>query len=124
MADFDYFDLLGKPFARGGRGPEFYDCYGLVKEMFERTGRVVPDFESPGTLEEIEQLVSANTSKWKRVAPKTPGSLITFRVDGLGAHVGFMLGGDRFLHAIDGPGVYVERLTNSAYKPLAFYDYA
>lgn len=118
-----YFDLLGKPFVRGGRGPDSFDCYGLVKEMYRRAGIEVPDFTSPGTLEEVEILVERHSRRWTKVAPRTVGSVITFRVTGHGAHVGLMLENDRFLHAVEGSGVCVERLTSEAYKPLGFYIY-
>lgn len=124
MVSFDYLDLLGKPFERGARGPESYDCYGLVRVMFERSGRPLPDFQTPGSLEEIEDLVGREEARFRRVPPRTPGSLITFRVDGHGAHVGFMLEGDWFLHCIEGSGVARERLTGGHFTPLAFYEYA
>lgn len=123
MATFEYLDLLGKPFVRGGRGPDGFDCYGLAVELFARKGVIVPDFQSPGSLEEIESLVVAASSAWSRVAPKTYGSVVTFRVEGMGAHVGVMLDGDRFIHCIEPIGVAVERLTGNRLKPLAFYDY-
>lgn len=123
MTRFQYIDLLGTPFQRGGRGPDTYDCYGLVCEMYRRRGIVVPDFESPGTLEEVADIIAREEVRWRRVPLRTPGTLVTFRVDGLGAHVGYMLEGDNFLHAIESAGVAVDRLTNGAYKPLAAYDY-
>jgi cell wall-associated NlpC family hydrolase len=43
-----YVDLIGTPFRRGARGPDEFDCYGLVKFLIERaTGREVPDYQSP-----------------------------------------------------------------------------
>ena len=37
-------DLVGKPFKWGGRGPESFDCWGLVRFAFERaTGIQVED---------------------------------------------------------------------------------
>jgi len=125
MEFYSYMDLLGKPFVRGGRGPNEYDCYGLVREMFKRSGREVPDFTSPGTLEEIEELMahSLEEARWVRVEPRTIGALITFRVEGMGAHVGYMLSDDRFLHTTEATGVTTERLTNGGFRPLAFYDY-
>lgn len=120
---FSYVDLIGKPFERGARGPDAYDCYGLVRVMFDRRGITIPDFTSPGTLEEVAELISSNEKRWRRVDIHTPGALITFRVEGIGAHVGFGLGGDKFLHAIEPNGVAVERLTGGIFKPLAAYDY-
>ena len=120
---FDYIDLRGKPFVRGARGSDAYDCYGLVRVRFDRSGVTVPDFKSPGTLEEVAELISSNEKRWRPVPIDTPGALITFRVEGIGAHVGFGLGDDEFIHAIEPNGVAVERLTGGLFKPLAAYLY-
>ena len=39
----DLSDLIGKPYKSHGRGPEFYDCYGLDIEVAKRLGHIVPD---------------------------------------------------------------------------------
>jgi cell wall-associated NlpC family hydrolase len=120
----EYLDLLGTPFKRGARGPDSYDCYGLAIEMFRRAGVELPDFESPGTLEEVADLISSESARWRRVSIGTVGSLVTLRVEGIGAHVGYTLPGDRFIHAFDATGVTTERLTGGFFKPLAAYVYA
>lgn len=118
-----HLDLLGIPFERGGRGPHTFDCYGLAREMFARAGIAVPDFVSPGSIEEVAELISANEARWRRVDYGTPGSLVTFRVEGVGAHIGYVLTADRFIHAFEHTGVTIERLTGGTLKPLAFYTY-
>lgn len=118
-----YVDLLGVPFERGGRGPDRYDCYGLVIELYRRQGVNLPDFESPGTLEKIEQLLDDESKKWRKVPAMTPNSVIHFRVDTYGAHVGVMLDGDRFIHTTDGTGVTTDRIGSGGYNPIGFYIY-
>ena len=39
----DVNDLLGKPYKAHGRGPDRFDCYGLVIEVEKRLGRKMPD---------------------------------------------------------------------------------
>lgn len=39
----DVGDLVGLPYRDGGRGPDAYDCYGLVIEIFRRAGKSMPD---------------------------------------------------------------------------------
>jgi len=104
-----YADLIGKPFQRGGRGPNEYDCYGLVREMNRRAGIIIPDFLDPGTLEKIEHLIEHNSKAWKKVPMGTVGSTVTMRLRGIGSHVVYMVSRDRFLHAIEGSNVVVER---------------
>jgi cell wall-associated NlpC family hydrolase len=119
----EYIDLLGAPFERGARGPKSFDCYGLAIEMFRRIGVTIPDFESPGTLEEVASLIASNEVRWSKVPFGTPNSLVTLRVEGIGAHVGFMIEPDRFVHAFDPIGVTTERLRGGQFTPLGFYTY-
>jgi len=39
----DTTDLLGKSYKAHGRGPDAYDCYGLVIEVEKRLGHTMPD---------------------------------------------------------------------------------
>ena len=39
----DITDLLGKPYKAHARGPNTYDCYGLVIEVEKRLGHTMPD---------------------------------------------------------------------------------
>ena len=39
----DVNDLLGKPYKAHARGPNAYDCYGLVIEVEKRLGHDMPD---------------------------------------------------------------------------------
>lgn len=119
----DFSDLFGVSFERGGRGPEAYDCYGLVREMYRRRGVDLPDFESPGEIEEIADVMSDATRRFRPVPDGTPGSIATFRVEGVGAHVGYVLSPTSFLHITEAAGVSIERLLNGAYKPIGFYDF-
>lgn len=120
----DYEDLLGLPFERGARGPDEYDCYGLIIELHRRLGIELPDFESPGSVEEIAQIVDRETvERWKRVPLRTIGSVLTFRVEGIGAHVGMLIERDRFIHAVEDLGVTTGRLNHGGFHPIAAYVY-
>ena len=119
-----YLDLLGIPFERGARGPNSFDCYGLAREMFRRAGVTVPDFASPGTMERAAELIASQSERWRKVPYGTLNSLVTFRVQGIGSHVGYVIAPDRFIHAFEHTGVTTERLTNGSLKPIGFYTYA
>lgn len=51
--------FVGKPYRLGGRGPEFYDCWGLVMAVFEQRGITLPDWRSNSS--ELSDIVSAVT---------------------------------------------------------------
>ena len=48
IAAVDVNDLIGKPYRLGGRGPDAYDCWGLVREVLRRMlpGQALPDWAS------------------------------------------------------------------------------
>lgn len=135
-AVIEYIDLIGKPFRYGARGPDEYDCYGLVTECFSRMGKEIPDYKSPTVLKEIAELVASEKYRWTPIAKKssgelipanvlTPGRLIEIRVKGLACHVGFIHKPRKFLHTWeDTGGVAQNELSDWREKILGVYEYA
>lgn len=123
MGDFDYSDLIGAPFAYGGRGPKEYDCYGLLIEIYRRSGIRVPDHASSDDRSLIEQWVNEELRLWEECDPFR-GAAMLVRVQGLLCHVGICLGNDRFLHTWEGTGgVCVERLSLWGRRVRGFYRF-
>lgn len=143
MAPRTYSDLIGKGFAPGGRGPLQFDCYGLVKAVLERNGIPVPDYPSAEDAgmnaslilaalaeSETEQAEEKTTeagsptrasrvgvSQWERLSSPEANCVVLFRMDRReGTHVGVMLDGQRFLHALKETGVCVERVDSELWK--------
>lgn len=132
----DYIDLLGVQFKYGGRGPDAYDCYGLVMECERRaTGRELPDLRSPEALYDIANELDAQKYRWVCRASKPEGSSIPFselqpgrvveiRIKGLACHVGFIHRPRKFLHAWEGTnGVTQEDLETWRARILGVYEY-
>jgi cell wall-associated NlpC family hydrolase len=120
----DWVDLIGVPFQYGGRGPEIFDCYGLVIEMYRRRGRWLPDYRSPSDQAEIAALMGCASIGFRLRLEPTPSSIVMLRVSGLACHVGYMLDEERFLHTWErSGGVVVERLENWRRRVTGFYDY-
>ncbi len=121
----DVADLIGKPFRYGGRGPDAYDCYGLVREMCRRDGKPVPDFKSPSELAVIEAVMAVEraSGKWQEVA-KGPGRILLLRVGALACHVAYTLPDDRMIHTWEkSNGVCIERIEGWRRRIVGFYDY-
>lgn len=117
-----YENLIGIPFVRGGRDLSTgVDCYGLVMEMYRRTGKVIPDFVTPEDLKTMELLIDRERGSWRKVEPR-PGCLLLFRVEGYRAHVGFMLSHSKMIHSQEPMGVTV---ASRHFWPniVAAYDY-
>lgn len=122
-----YADLINKPFIDGGRGPDGYDCWGLVREVYRRHGIFLPDYSISATAcERISKQMIDSRSEWiKLAAPEVP-CLVAFKADlSFVQHMGAYIGYGKFLHTRD-YGVCVERLRSPLWNPRirGFYQYA
>jgi cell wall-associated NlpC family hydrolase len=127
-------DLIGRPFAWGGRGPDAFDCFGLVREMLRRTGCELPAHDTPAERSAIASVVAAELAlgRWVPAAP-VADSVVLFRMPVVLAgerrraitHCAFMVSDHEFIHAwAETGGVTVERLTDWQQRIAGFYTYA
>ena len=89
----DALECLGKPYVLGQRGPETYDCSGLVITCAAREG-------IPGLPHSAAELYGLGRPV--ALPALLPGDMVCFDTvqDGDACdHVGFYLGGNRFVHA-------------------------
>lgn len=124
-------DLIGKPFSDGGRGPDSYDCFGLVKEVYRRYGIELEDYSiSAYACEQISNEVekAKHDPRWIKLdAPKVP-CVVLLRADAyFTQHIGIYIGNGKFLH-IRNFGVCIEKLSSPLWSGRAnrlkgFYDY-
>jgi cell wall-associated NlpC family hydrolase len=100
-----WLDLLGKPFRAGARGPDAYDCEGLLLTIQFRLGRAVPDHHSDAAQVSIAKL------NWEPVAEADaqPGDAILLRSTDPLWHVGVVCGAGWMIHAESVAGVVRER---------------
>jgi cell wall-associated NlpC family hydrolase len=111
-------DLIGVPFADGGRGPDGYDCWGLVCEVFRRGGIELQDYrecnlscyDSNGFFD----IFRKEMSRWVRheVADIPVPAVVAIRFNHpvFVNHVGVYVGDEKFLHTREKTGVCVERI--------------
>lgn len=115
-------DLIGVPFSYGGRGPDSFDCYGLVRHLHALKGVDIPDYQSPSDGPRISAMMAGELRLWKE-APLRVGATILFKVPG-NMHVGTYLGKDRFIHTWESSGgVVVERLSTWQRRVMGIYEY-
>lgn len=120
----EYGDLIGLPFVYGGRGPEEYDCYGLLQEMWRRAhGVELPEFTSP-TLQGPQAAVGAiQLLQWQEV-PCAPHVMVAIRIGRFVSHCGFMVDQQNMIHAWQqAGGVSVQRLGVWKQRITGFYRY-
>lgn len=120
-----YVDLIGKPFERGARGPEKYDCVGLALEMARRLGKHPPNYLSDE--EELHRHLAADGSALadcKCIDAAEPGCVVLLRMNENLRHLAFMVDSSRMLHTTARTGCVIERVTDPLWKPrvLGFYS--
>lgn len=117
-------DLIGVEFAYGGRGPELYDCWGLVRECHRRFHDVeLPDYPSDVLPAANALLMEREANRLWQPVEQTPGAVLLLRWRGLGAHVGFQHTSTRFLHATEEVGVQEARIPSFQRMIIGAYRY-
>jgi cell wall-associated NlpC family hydrolase len=112
----DLSDLIGKPYSRGGRGPNAFDCWGLIMEVAKRAGIELPDIEVPKNEVKRGRIVSVQKrDNFIRLERFEPYCLVLLRIiddnNNLAWHVGFVLENcGRFIHTTGKMGVNISSL--------------
>jgi len=131
MLKIDISDLMDKPYQENGRGPEFYDCGGLFYEIAKRLGRYLPQYDTPKTDEEKDELfVTVKELHFVRIEEPEDWCAVIFRMwDDEGKekwHIGHVLpGGGRFIHITEKTSVCTTSLQHRHWKMFfeGFYRY-
>jgi cell wall-associated NlpC family hydrolase len=93
-------DLLGKTYKTGGRGPNVFDCSGLVYYVYKRVGVILP-----ATAEE-QGRIGVEVSRESIL----PGDIVAFRIK-REFHIGIVLNEREFIHASKSKGVAIDDLS-------------
>lgn len=123
-------DLIGKPFESQARGPDSFDCWGLVKEVYSRYGLYLPDYSiSAYACDQIQhEIDGAKTNQeWEQIKEPTVPCLVLLKGDiTFTQHIGIYVGKGKFLHASSKHGVCIERLESPIWKRRfrGFWQYA
>lgn len=119
----DVTDLIGIPFKYGARGPEAYDCYGLVKHLLlTEQGIQAPDYIGYSEHKSIIAAFHSAFPFWEQY-PLKPGVILLFRVPGA-FHVGYALDHYTFIHTWEqSGGVCIERISDWRDKLKGCYKY-
>jgi probable lipoprotein NlpC len=118
-------DLIGLPFKDGGRGPEQYDCWGLVREVYCRYGVNLPDYPiSAMDAVKIGNQMAQEKPDWLEVYEPLPvPCLVVIRLacGSWANHVGVYIGNGRFIHAYKTTGVVIDRIKRWRSSIVGFY---
>lgn len=116
-------DLIGKPYKTHGRGPDAFDCYGLVIEVEKRLGRSLPDYFYTETGKDFNSRLIDETKPTigaRRVESPSLGDVIVLRSGERPTHVGVCLGDGNFIHC-GKHGVRVETVSSWTKRTEGFY---
>jgi cell wall-associated NlpC family hydrolase len=110
-------DLIGKPFVNRARGPDAYDCFGILLEIYRRRGILIldSDYNSSPTNRRVE--LTRRLTDWHD-CPVAPGVALVFRERGIPGHVGIAIDEDRFIHSSEQVGQVAIGLLSRGWKPL------
>lgn len=97
--------LQGAPYRSGAKGPDNFDCSGLVHYVYGRARVSLPLTAS------AQGRVGTEIS-WRSVRP---GDLVMFKI-GRDDHVGIMVNGVDFVHASSSRGVVVDSMNSPYWK--------
>lgn len=116
-------DLLGKPYKKHGRGPDAYDCYGCLIEVYRRYGKTVPDAIYDILTPEIAGHLIQNTASFldalKIPTPREEAAVV-INMGGRPRHVGVCVSDTQFIHCWR-QGVTVSDLSSWTKRIEGFY---
>lgn len=117
-------EYLLADYAPGGRGPHHFDCAGLVLDVLSaRHGVDVLDVDHPGEAHEAaaearSELISGRLAGCDVVPVEKAqaGDVLLIAPGRYPTHVGIVVARGRFLHALEGAGVAVERINGRPWR--------
>ncbi len=107
-----YADLIGKEFKFCGRGPEQYDCLGLMYELHNRLGIELPHQASIIDKQLRSAAMESGKELFDKLEQPISACLIAFRVGGILAHIGMYIGEGKFIHIERKKRVCIEKLNS------------
>jgi cell wall-associated NlpC family hydrolase len=122
--------LIGKPWVSGGRGPDAFDCWGLVRWVYlQQLAIILPDF--PGldakNLHHVSTAYSLEVSDWREILTPSPFCVVGMSKRNVIHHVGLALSDGRtILHCMDGSAVIAQTvysLRASGFSTIKFFEY-
>ncbi len=115
---YNWNQWVGLPFRARGRGPDKFDCYGLIRAvLLDARGMTLPAFLDDGV--PIDQEAHDHLERWVRVDVPHPiqFDILCFRMPNRLSHLGLAVDNvGLFLHLMMGGNSLVERLRISSWR--------
>lgn len=120
MRNFDkYFTA---EFKNGGRGPDKFDCLGLLLSVYRDFGIILPDFRvNCFDVKKINTTIDSVRPNWERLAyPEAPCAVVMKNEEnapGWCNHLGVYVGSGYFIHILKDAGVLKTRINDLYWIP-------
>jgi len=121
-------NFLGKQYEPDGRGPDFYDCYGLCISVLKEQGVEIPDIQVGQELStQHHRFLYESATNFKKVQKPLPFCLVAFSLKSPYVnHIGVVHPDkDKFIHLLNRRPVCVENLNLLSWKNrlVGYYVY-
>lgn len=113
------FGYVGLPYEEGSWGPDTFDCWGLMAEVYRNVFCIdllssMQSYDRPG--EKILRL-QEHVSAWNRVDKPRIGDGALFLVNKREPHCGIYVGDGRILHSIKNVSSCIQEISAPKWKP-------
>lgn len=113
-------NYLGLEYEDFGRGPDKYDCLGLLIQIYKDHGIDIPDYayKSPKDITHNQFIFDSQweTGDWEKVDNPKIGDVVMFKVAGHVVHIGIMVDQNSFIHAHESCGVAIDDINSIRWK--------
>jgi len=115
-------NLIGKVFKDGGRGPDEFDCWGLIRYIYKHEFAIdLPDYTiSAFDAQGINDAITRDRQVWITVDTPEFGDVCLFSMGYLNqdfiTHVGMYMTCGKFIHVLSGHDVSISKLDNPFWK--------
>lgn len=123
-------DLIGKLYKDGGRGPTFFDCWGLSMEVHKRFDIDLPDFAiSAKDVKDINDEIECQINLegvWMTIDKPVIPCIVLIKTHPIFTqHVGTYIGNGNFIHISSTFSACIDRINNPLFKKRikGFYKY-
>lgn len=115
-------DLVGVPYAHAGRGPDSYDCYGLLIEIYRRQGITLKDYRCPKEQQQMAANMMLGVSNDWETVPRQIGSSAWIRIGRFPSHCAYVISDLFMIHSWEQScGVMIERIRDWEPRILGYY---
>ncbi len=97
-------ELHGRPYRSGAKGPDAFDCSGLIYFVFKKWGIMLP-VNTEGLLKIGYEVNQQHV---------LPGDIVIFKIK-KDFHAGIMINKTEFIHASKTKGVDIDNIKNNSY---------